>query len=148
MFDTDTTDTDHCTQRVGPEDTCGEPAVVVLDWDQPKCADCLAWLDPWGRPVLPTFADVFKGFVERFRSTSPFSCACGARRDGIARTSLDKCETCHTFSQDHEWAGGWSDPGDAYNPRCMDCDTRYGSHGIGARALARNVRALARKVVA
>jgi len=49
-----------------------------------------------------------------------FKCRCGAKRDGVARDSRDKCTKCHTFSLDHKFVGG------PY--RCDTCDTRLESH--------------------
>jgi hypothetical protein len=65
----------------------------------------------------------------------PFRCRCGraqfatdAERRAAQPDGWHKCATCGTFSTDHVWYGTWNDPEDCINPRCFDCDIRFGSH--------------------
>jgi hypothetical protein len=65
----------------------------------------------------------------------PFRCSCGAAqfateaaRRAAQPDGVHKCPTCRTFATDHEWRGDWSSPDDNVNPRCWDCDIRFGSH--------------------
>lgn len=86
-----------------------------VDESDPECADCQEAPEP---------------------TTMVAFCRCGGRAyptNEAARAAEPhgsfKCPTCHTFAKDHEWRGDFSDPGDAFNPRCWDCDVRLGSHG-------------------
>lgn len=100
--------------------------VVGYETDAPVA---LVQLDGSGaaeRPILRVpFADLMKAFT----------CSCGAMQFDTREEALAaqphgefKCPTCRTFAKDHEFV--YVDE----EGRCLDCDTRYYSHGSPAAA--------------